>query len=172
MLQRLHALVPSPVAFELSSNAGTSYLVDAGFDVKLLVGHSSIFSAYSSGVGEIVSAGVPDNAVVLLVHSDVHFHGLPRDAFVRLICRHLDMPSAGFVGVAGTRLLRPELVWWRNASGAAALAGMVHHGLERDFAERSFFVWDSFVLFGPLLSVRGMGSWRASSVSLFAGVDF
>ena len=150
----LHALIPTRHEFNLATHQGTQFLQLAEFHVHILVGHSSIYEAYAHGVTTI---NLQDEDVVLLVHDDVHFHGLTGETFVRLLRRHLDMPGAGFVGVAGCRTLQHHLAWWRNASGATALAGQVYHGLDRATAERSFFgpAGRVAVLDGVILAATG-----------------
>ena len=80
MATELHALVPSRQPLG-ASHAGAGYLRRAGFKVHELVGHASIFAAYSAGV---LRAAPSDDAVVLLVHDDVEFD-LPPTDFVALL---------------------------------------------------------------------------------------
>ena len=112
-----------------AANPGASYLAAAGFTVVPLVNHSSIFAAYSHGVARLQPA---DDDVVVLVHDDVEFDGDP-GALRQTLHRHVALAGVGFVGVAGTRSLSSELVWWRNATSPTTLAGMVYHGHERSF---------------------------------------
>ena len=156
---RLYALVPTRTHFNIESHAGTAFLTRAGFDVQLLDGYPSIHSGLASGVSAL--AGAEEDDIVLLMHDDVHFNGLPEADFVRALRRHLAMPAMGFVGVAGARMLLPELAWWRNASSMTALAGMVHHGLHVATARRSFFgppgrvaVLDGVVLAATVRTLR------------------
>lgn len=124
----MHAFIPTRHAFDLSTRAGTRFLLSAGFSVRLLVNHTSIFAAYEHGLME--AEDIDDNDTVLLLHDDVLFHGLLPQTFARLLNRHVHTPGTGLVGVAGCRTLRPNVVWWRNASSPTALAGIVHHGQE------------------------------------------
>ena len=124
----LTALIPTREPLDAAS-PGAAFLRSAGFHVEELVGYASIFDAYSEGVARLQPA---DDDVVVLVHDDVSFDGRPSN-FEQTLRRHLSLPGVGFVGAAGTRQLSPELVWWRNASGATALAGLVHHGEQRSF---------------------------------------
>ena len=137
MADGLHALVPTRHAFAVEANPGTSFLAAAGFRVRLLVNHSSIFDALTAGA--LLLSAEPPMAVVLLVHDDVAFHGTDGQSLVRTLRRYLSLSYAGFVGAAGCRTLQPGLVWWRNRSSATSLAGMVHHGLELGSSERAFY---------------------------------
>lgn len=153
----LRALIPTRTAFDTAAHAGTSFLGRAGFDVRLLAGHPSIFSAVGQGVADLLADGTwSEDDLILLAHDDVHFHGISPLDFTRSLRRHVNMPGAGFVGVAGCRELSQDLVWWRNASGATALAGMVYHGLDVPSASRSFFGPPGrvAVLDGVLLATR------------------
>ena len=134
----LFALVPTRQAFAIESHPGTAFLSAAGFDVRLLAGHSSIFEAYETGVARL-SSRAPGDSVVVLVHDDVAFQGVAPSLFAQLVRQQLRPSGVGFVGVAGCRTLRHNLAWWRNASGATALAGMVHHGQEQEGSEGAFF---------------------------------
>ena len=127
-MPHLTALIPTREPLDAAS-PGAAFLRSAGFHVEELVGYASIFDAYSEGVARLQPA---DDDVVVLVHDDVSFDGRPSN-FEQTLRRHLSLPGVGFVGAAGTRQLSPELVWWRNASGATALAGLVHHGEQRSF---------------------------------------
>ena len=131
------ALIPSRDGFNPSTHAGALFLQSAGFRIHQLVNYSSIFDAYGEGVGALHDE-TPDD-IVLLLHDDVFFDGITPDAFMRALRRPLSMPNAGFVGVAGCRTLSRDVAWWRNASGATALAGTVHHGVQMATAERAFF---------------------------------
>ena len=128
MATELHALVPSRQPLG-ASHAGAGYLRRAGFNIHELVGHASIFEAYSAGV---LRAAPSDSSIVLLVHDDVEFD-LPHTDFVALLRSQLDDAGVGFVGAAGTRNLSRELVWWRGAPSRTTLAGLVHHGASRAF---------------------------------------
>ena len=151
---RLVALVPSRNALP-ANHEGASYLRRAGFNVRSLVGHASIFDAYSHGVAEAAPA---DEDIVLLVHDDVGFDASHR-SFVANLRRHLAVPRVGFVGAAGTRNLSRSLVWWRadGSPSATTLAGVVRHDLDPHTSERSFFgpFGRVVVLDGLLLAATG-----------------
>lgn len=49
----LHALMPTRKTFEVATNPGAAFLSSAGFDVRLLPGYRSIFTAYTLGVAEL-----------------------------------------------------------------------------------------------------------------------
>lgn len=140
---RVYALMPTRASFVLTSNPAASYLADAGVSVRLLANFSSMFAAYSFGVDELQPA---DEDIVLLVHDDVAF-GTPAVELLSLLRQQLSSSGVGFVGAAGSRVLSPELVWWRsggNSPGtpiglASGHAGLVHHGLDPAESERSFF---------------------------------
>ena len=138
-----------------ATNPGAAFLREAGFEVRPLHNYSSIFAAYSAGVGSLQPE---QDDIVMLVHDDVAFDGSPA-ALRQSLQRHLAYPGVGFVGAAGTRRLQPELVWWRGQSDMTTLAGMCHHGLRpSDPASfRSFFgpFGRVVVLDGVLLAATG-----------------
>ena len=151
---RLTALMPCKRELD-ATNPGAAFLREAGFEVRPLHNYSSIFAAYSAGVGSLQPE---QDDIVMLVHDDVAFDGSPA-ALRQSLQRHLAYPGVGFVGAAGTRRLQPELVWWRGQSDMTTLAGMCHHGLRpSDPASfRSFFgpFGRVVVLDGVLLAATG-----------------
>ena len=151
---RLTALMPCKRELD-ATNPGAAFLREASFEVRPLHNYSSIFAAYSAGVGSLQPE---DDDIVMLVHDDVAFDGSPL-ALRQSLERHLAHPGVGFVGAAGTRQLHPELVWWRGQDDMTTLAGMCHHGLQpSDPASfRSFFgpFGRVVVLDGVLLAATG-----------------
>jgi hypothetical protein len=162
---RAFALITTRTAFDVADHPGASFLARANFRVRLLVNHTSIFDAYESGLRTLEREAAPQDLIVFL-HDDVAFDGISGDALMRTLRRHATLPGAGFVGAAGCRTLHRELAWWRNASTATALAGMVHHGRlagEAAPLERAFFgppgrvvVLDGLILAATARTLRSL----------------
>ena len=95
---RLTALMPCKRELD-ATNPGAAFLREAGFEVRPLHNYSSIFAAYSAGVGSLQPE---QDDIVMLVHDDVAFDGSPA-ALRQSLQRHLAYPGVGFVGAAGTR---------------------------------------------------------------------
>ena len=92
-----------------ATNPGAAFLREAGFEVRPLHNYSSIFAAYSAGVGSLQPE---QDDIVMLVHDDVAFDGSPA-ALRQSLQRHLAYPGVGFVGAAGTRRLQLRARWDR-----------------------------------------------------------
>ena len=103
-----------------------SFFDEAGWESYVMDGCSSIFEAYEKGV---VESKVKPSDYVIMCHDDIHILTNSID-FNSIIEGFLQKNKIGFLGVAGTRILRENCVWWEglNAYQSDHLAGSVYHG--------------------------------------------
>tara|TARA_R110000822_G_scaffold15916_5_gene54540 strand:- start:206 stop:895 length:690 start_codon:yes stop_codon:yes gene_type:complete len=120
------AFIPSRE--DLPPSKLTSSLQSAGWEVCLLSGYSNIFEAFKKGI-DLHNITAEDR--VILCHDDIE---ILTDAkyFNKFIEDKLSLKDTGFVGVAGTCMLKHSGVWWEGVnqplSPTNALAGIVYHG--------------------------------------------
>ena len=99
------------------------YLTRAGYDVTFLIGENSIFNAYHNACKPVMA-----NDTVIMCHDDIRILTEP-DAFNTFLDMALNTETTGFVGVAGTKVLKQSAVWWDGlAQGEDHFSGMVMHG--------------------------------------------
>jgi|TARA_R110000824_G_scaffold9681_3_gene42968 hypothetical protein len=98
-----------------------TFLERAGWDVHYLVGHSSIFDAYTLALKD---HKVMAKDLVIMCHDDIEVIMSP-DAFNEVIDNSFDK-NTGFVGVAGPKALNKTGCWW--------------HGLGREFPHPDSFL--------------------------------
>lgn len=103
-----------------------NFYTEGGWEVHVMDGCSSIFEAFSKGVEK---AKVKPEDYVIMCHDDIHILTNPTD-FNTIIDKLLQKNKIGFLGVAGTRILKESCVWWEgmNLHPAGHLAGNVYHG--------------------------------------------
>ena len=109
--------IPSPLV---------NYFKKAGWELYVMDGCSSIFEAYEKGIEK---AKVSAKDYVIMCHDDIHILTNPED-FNSIIEGFLQKNKIGFLGVAGTRILRETCIWWEGLDkyGSGHLAGNVFHG--------------------------------------------
>ena len=137
-----------------------TFLEKANFIVKVLVGESSIFEAYSNAVKE---ANVSAQDWVILCHDDIEIISSV-DSFTDILNTHFKKPNAGFLGVAGARVLTHQAVWWGNYSAEHqplsqnnTMRGAVFHGVDMETAVLDVFGrhGKAVVLDGVFLACKG-----------------
>ena len=107
-----------------SLNPLRSFFEDAGYEVHFLIGESSIFSAYQNTIDKLK---VKAKDTVIMCHDDIEILTKP-SAFNSILDKALNSPNVGFVGVAGTKILKPSAIWWDGVGTHDHFAGTVFHG--------------------------------------------
>ena len=101
----------------------TSKLSRLPAKVSLMVDQDSIFSGYKKAFDK---ADPKDKDIFVLCHDDIEIKEEPKD-----ILKAINLANAeghGFVGVAGTKLLDKDAVWWNQERWAKGLhSGKVYH---------------------------------------------
>lgn len=105
-----------------------TFLEKAGWTVHYLVGHSSIFEAYSSAVKE---HSVMAKDTIIMCHDDIEVIMSP-DTFNEVIDNSFKK-NTGFLGVAGPKRLNKTGCWWHGLGKEfphpdSFLRGCVWHG--------------------------------------------
>ena len=116
-----------------------TFLEKAGWDVHYLVGHSSIFDAYSSAVKEFK---VMAKDTIIMCHDDIEVIMSP-DTFNEVIDSSFEK-STGFMGVAGPKRLNKTGCWWHGLGKEfphpdSFLRGCVWHGQEVSTAVPTYY---------------------------------
>lgn len=107
-----------------------SYLDSIDIKVKLFVGHSSIFTAYSSG---LKSSDIHDDDFVIMCHDDIQILN-DREDFQDILNRELSSNNVGFIGPAGTTYLGTDAVWWNHENWKSGKhRGFIFHGNKFNF---------------------------------------
>lgn len=126
-----YAFIPSRTGESETLEDLKKYLTGAGFDVKVLIGKSSIFDAYSDAVKDF---GILATDHVIMCHDDIQILN-DVDSFNRVLDLHFNHPKSGFLGVAGSKSLPAHCVWWGNYGPTHTpghptnhLSGAVFHG--------------------------------------------
>ena len=103
-----------------------NFFDEAGWETYVMDGCSSIFEAYENGIKE---SNVKSDDYVIMCHDDIHILTNSID-FNSIIEGFLQKKKIGFLGVAGTRILKESCVWWEGMDRfqPGHLAGIVHHG--------------------------------------------
>jgi hypothetical protein len=129
----------------------------AEWRVVPLVGFESIFEAFSEGVKQ---EDISKNDLVIFCHDDIEILTNPKD-FNLFIEKNLEDSNSGFVGVAGTRLLRNSCVWWETTEFPTehmnSLAGSVYHGDKKKEIYQTYFgpLGNVSVMDGVFLAAKG-----------------
>lgn len=107
-----------------------SYFDEAGWETYVMDGCSSIFEAYEKGM---VESKVKPSDYVIMCHDDINILTNSID-FNSIIEGFLQKNKIGFLGVAGTKVLKESCVWWEGLKLHGSvyqsdhLAGIVYHG--------------------------------------------
>ncbi len=120
---------------ETTSNL-LEYLKRCNIESKMLVDKTSIFDAYENGIDELQAD--PDD-IIILCHDDIKILTDPL-VFTSLLKEKLRKPKVGFVGVAGTKILSKEAVWWdKDLWERGFHSGHVFHGSDITKADDTHF---------------------------------
>tara|TARA_R110000765_G_scaffold115162_1_gene208066 strand:- start:721 stop:1398 length:678 start_codon:yes stop_codon:yes gene_type:complete len=117
------ALIPSRTEKDINSEL-VHFFEEAGFVVDCLIEGSSIYEKYDSAIQK---HKVLANDIVVMCHDDIEILTKP-SAFSELLEASLSIKDVGFVGLAGTKLLKQSAVWWDGIGKEDHFAGMVAHG--------------------------------------------
>lgn len=113
-----------------------SYLGRCKVDVNLLVGEKSIFEAYHKA---LTNNSFGDEDIVILCHDDIEILMDPK-RFVKILIKSLMPERTGFVGVAGTRRLGEDAVWWNQQHWQQGLhRGCVLHGEDETTSQMTWY---------------------------------
>lgn len=102
------------------------YFQEAGWELFVMSGCSSIFEAYEKGLKE---ANVTANDYVILCHDDIEIL-TNAHSFNVIIDGFLKKYKIGFIGVGGTKVFQESCVWWDGLQFPQQdhLSGVVYHG--------------------------------------------
>lgn len=113
----------------------STYLSSAGVGVKFLVNQKSIFEGYNKA---FIKNEVKDDDIVILCHDDIEILSKPED-FRRFLLEALKHDT-GFLGVAGTKKLTEDAVWWnQNVWRQNMHSGIVWHGSDPMSATMTYY---------------------------------
>ena len=113
----------------------SKYLSEAGVSVKFLVNQPSIFQGYQRAYEK---NDIKDEDIVILCHDDISILSSPW-LFKECLAETLKHDT-GFVGVAGTKTLGPDAVWWDKAMWQARQhSGIVWHGEDPISAQATYY---------------------------------
>lgn len=129
----------------------------------------SIFSAYSEAVNSIKDLG--DDDILIFCHDDIEILNKPSD-FLDILRKSL-IPGVGFVGVAGTRYLGKDAVWWNHENWGKGLhRGFIFHGENkwkcyptgytqpRGVDSPEVVVLDGVFLAANVKTIKALGNWE------------
>ena len=126
-----YAFIPSRDGKSETLSVLKEFLTSAGYDVKVLIGKSSIFEAYGGAVKEF---NISAKDRIIMCHDDIEVLNNVK-SFNEILDFHFEFPKSGFLGVAGAKVLLPHGVWWANYSMEHVprdpnnlLSGAVFHG--------------------------------------------
>jgi len=103
------------------------YLSSASISVKFLVNQNSIFSGYSKA---FISNDIKDDDIVILCHDDIEIL-TDKSLFLEILVNNCLKSSVGFVGVAGTKKLTQNAIWWNpDVWREGKHSGVVWHGTD------------------------------------------
>jgi len=120
---------------ETTSNL-LEYFKRCDIQSKLLVDEKSIFDAYENGIDKLQA---DPNDIVILCHDDIKILTDPI-VFTSLLKEKLSKPNVGFVGVAGTKILSRDAVWWdKDLWERGFHSGYVLHGSDATKADDTHF---------------------------------
>ncbi len=133
-----------------------SFFREAEWEVIPMCGYSSIFEAFSEG---LKSREVGPDDLVILCHDDIEILTAPKH-FNFFIENSLKDRKAGFLGVAGTKMLKSSGVWWEDLNKQLnymnPLSGAVHHGKKESMSLTYYGAHGNVaVLDGLFLCARG-----------------
>ncbi len=110
-----------PVGFD----ALLKFFASANIPVNIQKDKGSIFSAYSDGLKDL--SDNPEQ-IVIFCHDDIEIMSNPED-FRDILLNSLMDERVGFVGVAGTRYLGKDAVWWNHDNWSKGHhRGFIFHG--------------------------------------------
>ena len=127
----------------------------------------SIFSAYDTALQE---AKPHPSDIIILCHDDIKVTTSPQ-VFKEVLETKLSSPKTGFVGVAGTKTLSTNAVWWDQAMWKQGRhSGFVMHGDSISNADATFYgnygetvVMDGLFLAATAKTMRSVGLQKPSS---------
>ena len=113
-----------------------SYLSSCNIETKLLAGSKSIFSGYARALAH---ANPEDDDIIILCHDDIEILS-NKTSFGEALSSKLSDPKIGFVGVAGTKKLTQDAIWWdHNIWRQGKHSGFVLHGNSLKTSQDNFY---------------------------------
>lgn len=101
------------------------YLSRVDIEVKPLIKKNSIFSAYDEALKELNPS---DEDIIILCHDDIEILN-DVEVFKRELIKGLSDEKTAFVGVAGSKTIGKDAVWWSADNfKQGKLRGLVYHG--------------------------------------------
>jgi len=149
----------------------SNYLKEAGWTVAVMAGCKSIFEAYTNAITEY---NIKSEDSVIMCHDDISIL-TNKSTFNEIIEENLKERSVGFLGIAGTRILRNSCVWWEGLGDYASghLAGMVYHGSTYKDMQETYYgpTGEVVALDGVFLACKGRTLFQISTKkpSYFSG---
>ena len=114
----------------------SSYLSRCNISTKFLVGQKSIFSGYANAFKKF---NIQDNDIVIMCHDDIEIL-TDTEVFKNIIVQTCLQSETGFIGVAGTRELSLDAVWWNHGLWQQGKhRGHVYHGKDILTADSTFY---------------------------------
>lgn len=113
----------------------SNYLSEANVSVKFLVNQPSIFEGYNKA---FIKNNVDDDDIVILCHDDIEILSSPH-VFKNCLMQTLKHDS-GFIGVAGTKKLTEDAVWWNQSVWRQGMhSGIVWHGQDALTSDTTYY---------------------------------
>lgn len=113
----------------------SNYLSPMGVSVKFLVNQPTMFEGYRRAFEK---NEVKDDDIVILCHDDIEILSSPW-VFKQCLLETLKQET-GFIGVAGTKTLSPDAIWWNQDMWRAGQhSGLVWHGKDPISAETTYY---------------------------------
>ena len=136
---RIYASIPSKTS---ENTEIIRQLRDLKVSVDQVVGEKDIFSAHKRGLKNCVESGAKDDDVLILCHDDVEIIS-GKKYFME--CMKKAYESEELHGVAGTKRLREDAIWWNSMKFPQETAGCVFHGKDWEDCFCTFYGKPSYV---------------------------
>ena len=150
-------------------NSLLEYFSLCDIPVKLQKDKLSIFSAYATGLKDLLD---DPEQIVIFCHDDIEILNPPED-FMNILQESLKDSTTGFVGVAGTRYLGKDAVWWNHDNWGKGLhRGFIFHGknkwncyptgytLPAGVGSPQVVALDGVFLAAKVKTLQKLGSWE------------
>lgn len=133
----------------------------------------SIFAGYNDGIKELDERfTLQDDDIIIFSHDDIEYITSYPELVKILKYSFLMLPEIGFAGVAGTKLLTEDAVWWNHLNWNQGFhRGFIFHGTSMFDAkptvytppgkelDRQVLVLDGVFLACQYKTIKKMGGW-------------